>query len=134
MKPYFEQDGITIYHGEAMSVLSELPAASVDVLMTDPPYSSGGMFRSDRVGDPASKYRGWSQEADGSSRAPTAQYGSFGGDNKDQWAWLRWVTAWSGWRSGSCTQRVKPSCSRIGGSYQQRPTLCSSAGGRGADF
>jgi site-specific DNA-methyltransferase (adenine-specific) len=95
VKPYYEHGGITIYHGEACSVLGELPSASVDVLLTDPPYSSGGMFRSDRVADPEDKYRGWSQNADGSSRKPTAVYGSFAGDNRDQRGWSCWVAAWS---------------------------------------
>jgi site-specific DNA-methyltransferase (adenine-specific) len=43
--PYFADDLVTIYHGEALDVLSRLPEASADVLLTDPPYSSGGMFR-----------------------------------------------------------------------------------------
>jgi site-specific DNA-methyltransferase (adenine-specific) len=93
--PYYEDGACTIYHGEACAVLSELPEASCDVLLTDPPYSSGGMFRSDRTIDPASKYRGWSQNADGSSRPPTAEYGSFGGDSRDQRSFLVWVSAWS---------------------------------------
>ncbi len=95
MEPYYEQDGVTIYHGEACAVLATLPEASCDVLLTDPPYSSGGMFRSDRMADPSQKYRGWSQNADGSRRPPTAEYGTFGGDNRDQWSWLRWVAMWS---------------------------------------
>lgn len=95
MKPYYEQDDITIYQGEACATLAQLPEASCDVLLTDPPYSSGGMFRSDRMADPSQKYRGWSQNADGSSRPPTAEYGTFGGDNRDQWSWLRWVAMWS---------------------------------------
>ena len=93
--PYYADDLVTIYHGEALSVLAELPEAAADVVLTNPPYSSGGMFRADRAGDPATKYRGWSQNPDGSSREPTAQYGTFSGDNRDQWAWIRWVTAWS---------------------------------------
>lgn len=95
MQPYYEADGIIIYHGEACAVLDTFPAASCDVLLTDPPYSSGGMFRSDRVNAPETKYRGWSQNGDGSRRKPTAEYGTFGGDNRDQWAWLRWVAGWS---------------------------------------
>lgn len=95
MTPYYDDGQCVIYHGDAISVMRELPAASVDVLLTDPPYSSGGMFRSDRVKAPDEKYRGWSQNTDGSSRKPTAEYGSFGGDNLDQWAWIRWVTGWS---------------------------------------
>jgi len=95
MQPYYDDGTCTIYHGEASALLAEMSEASVDAVVTDPPYSSGGMFRSDRSGDPAVKYRGWSHNGDGSRRAPTAEYGSFAGDNRDQWAWLRWVTAWS---------------------------------------
>lgn len=35
MKPYFEEDGITIYHGDCREVLPELQA---DALVSDPPY------------------------------------------------------------------------------------------------
>lgn len=38
MKPYYEQDGITIYHGDCREVLPTLGA--VDHVMTDPPYSA----------------------------------------------------------------------------------------------
>lgn len=95
MIPYYSDDSVTLYHGEALDTLRQLPDACVDVLLTDPPYSSGGAFRSDRAIDPASKYRGWSQNADGSSRKPTAEYGSFGGDSRDQRSFLAWVGAWS---------------------------------------
>ncbi len=35
MTPYYEADGITIYHGDCRDVL---PSLSADVLLTDPPY------------------------------------------------------------------------------------------------
>ena len=38
MKPYYEQDGITIYHGDCREVL---PIVSADVLLSDPPYGIG---------------------------------------------------------------------------------------------
>lgn len=95
MQPYYEDDQVTIYHGDALQVLADLPDGSADVLVTDPPYSSGGMFRGDRAADPSAKYRGWSQGADGKTKKPAAEYGTFGGDNKDQWSWLRWTAAWS---------------------------------------
>ncbi|MEM9195228.1 MAG: site-specific DNA-methyltransferase [Myxococcota bacterium] len=41
MNPYYEKDGITIYHGDALAVMSALPGDSVGVVATDPPYSSG---------------------------------------------------------------------------------------------
>jgi site-specific DNA-methyltransferase (adenine-specific) len=94
-EPYYQDDLVTLYHGEALDILRQLPDASVDVLLTDPPYSSGGAFRSDRNAEPTTKYRGWSQNPDGSSRAPTAVYGSFAGDSRDQRSFLAWVGAWS---------------------------------------
>lgn len=39
MKPYYEQDGITIYHGDCREILPTL--GPVDVLVTDPPYGIG---------------------------------------------------------------------------------------------
>lgn len=39
MKPYYEHAGITIYHGDCRDVLADLP--SVDLVVTDPPYSFG---------------------------------------------------------------------------------------------
>jgi site-specific DNA-methyltransferase (adenine-specific) len=36
MKPYYEQDGITIYHGKAEEVLPTLPTC--EAVVTDPPY------------------------------------------------------------------------------------------------
>lgn len=43
-------DRVTLHEGDALAVLASLPSASVDVVLTDPPYSSGGMVRGDRVG------------------------------------------------------------------------------------
>jgi DNA modification methylase len=42
-KPYYEQDGITIYHGDNREILPVLPAA--DLLLTDPPYGLGAARR-----------------------------------------------------------------------------------------
>ena len=42
MKPYYERAGITIYHGDCREILPGVP--SVDMVLTDPPYSSGGAF------------------------------------------------------------------------------------------
>ena len=38
MKPYYEDDHVTLYHGDSLDVMTELAAESVDVLLTDPPY------------------------------------------------------------------------------------------------
>lgn len=37
MKPYHDEDGITIYHGDCREILSEM-SFGVDLVLTDPPY------------------------------------------------------------------------------------------------
>ena len=54
MQPYYERDGIVIYHGDCREILPTL--GKVDLLLTDPPYGAGlgGGFDSkwgDMVGD-----------------------------------------------------------------------------------
>jgi len=39
MEPYYNHDGITIYHGDCLDVMPRLQA--VDLLLTDPPYGIG---------------------------------------------------------------------------------------------
>lgn len=36
--PYYDQDGITIYHADCRDILPLLEPASVDLVLTDPPY------------------------------------------------------------------------------------------------
>lgn len=38
MKPYHEDDTVTLWHGDSLAVLRELPDASVDCCVTSPPY------------------------------------------------------------------------------------------------
>ena len=45
MKPYYEDDLVTLYHGDCLDVLRELPDCSVDAIVTDPPYGLGFMGR-----------------------------------------------------------------------------------------
>lgn len=40
MKPYYDEDGITIYHGRCEDVIPLLPA--VDLVVTSPPYNLSG--------------------------------------------------------------------------------------------
>lgn len=39
MKPYYEDDAVTIYHGDCREILPTLPP--VDLVLTDPPYGIG---------------------------------------------------------------------------------------------
>lgn len=38
MEPYYDEDGVTIYHGDCREVLPSLPARSARLIWTDPPY------------------------------------------------------------------------------------------------
>ena len=57
MKPFFEDPALTLYQGDALAVLQSLPPLCVDAVITDPPYSSGGLMLSARQADPAVKYQ-----------------------------------------------------------------------------
>lgn len=38
MTPYYQDDWVTIYHGDAIDLMPQLEAESVDLVITDPPY------------------------------------------------------------------------------------------------
>lgn len=84
MTPYYQDDAVTIYHGDAFDVLPNLPDL-VDALITDPPYSSGGMTRGDRMQKTVAKYVQTGQ---------IIQRSEFTGDNRDQRSYLAWVSLW----------------------------------------
>jgi site-specific DNA-methyltransferase (adenine-specific) len=96
-EPYWADEDVRLYAGDALGVLAALPDASVDAVITDPPYSSGGQFRSDRMGDTHTKYV---NSDSGTGNALTA----FGGDNRDQRAYGYWCALWL----GECLRVTKP--------------------------
>lgn len=71
MKPYYEQDGIVIYHGRCEEVLPLLP--SCDLLLTDPPYG---------IGEAAGKNKSRS------NLATAKDYGDADWDNQPPPRWL----------------------------------------------
>ena len=42
---YYSDPHVTLCRGDALDVLAALPSGSVDAVVCDPPYSSGGMVR-----------------------------------------------------------------------------------------
>ena len=38
MSPYYEDDSVTLWHGDSLEVLRDMPDASVDCCVTSPPY------------------------------------------------------------------------------------------------
>lgn len=55
IEPYYEDDYVTIYHGDALDVLPALRTGSVSAVVTDPPYVIGAVS----AGNLASKSGGW---------------------------------------------------------------------------
>lgn len=78
-------DRWSIHRGEALAWLRSLPDGYADAVITDPPYSSGGAFRSDRVKSTDTKYTGTEHRG----RRP-----DFSGDNRDQRGYLAWCALW----------------------------------------
>ena len=37
MTPYYTDDAVTLWHGDCLDVLRDLPDASIDAVVTDPP-------------------------------------------------------------------------------------------------
>lgn len=85
----------TLHHGDCLAVLPTLPANSVDAVIADPPYSSGGAFRADRNNGTSVKYQMTGTEK---------EYPEFEGDNRDQLAYYYWCALWL----GECARVLKP--------------------------
>lgn len=83
MKPYYQDDAVTIYHADCFDLLHDL--SGVGAVVTDPPYSSGGAFRGDRAQLTTTKY----VNSDSASYRP-----EFAGDTRDQRSFLAWATMW----------------------------------------
>lgn len=78
-------DKCIIYNGDALSIIGQLSPASVDAVITDPPYCSGGTSTASRQADPADKY-----QKSGTKKI----YPPMLGDAKDQRSWTLWCTLW----------------------------------------
>jgi len=88
-------DNGILFQGDALAVLRELPDATVDAVVTDPPYSSGGLHAGARRAEPAKKY-----QSTGTKRT----YPPMLGDCKDQRSFVMWATLWL----SECWRLAKP--------------------------
>jgi len=83
MKPYYDDGSCVIYCGDCREILPTLP--KVDLVLTDPPYSSGGATRSDRNLPTGLKYR-----LTGTQKTDP----DFSGDSRDQRSFMLWCSDW----------------------------------------
>lgn len=82
----YEDDRTVLLQGDALRVLAGIPNATVDLILADPPYSSGGQYRGDRTQSTSTKYV--------SSDSARKSIDDFTGDNRDQRGYLAWSTLW----------------------------------------
>ncbi|MES2973393.1 MAG: DNA methyltransferase [Pseudomonadota bacterium] len=78
----------TLYLGDSMQMLQSLVPGTVDAVITDPPYSSGGQFKGDRAMDTKTKYLS-------SGSGNIDKTADFGGDNRDQRSFHFWSALWA---------------------------------------
>jgi len=104
-----------VVSGEALGVLATLEDASVDAVVTDCPYSSGGAFRGDRMQSTRVKYVRSTALANG-----IEERGDFTGDNRDQRAFGYWCALWM----SECRRIAKPGAPILSFTdWRQLPTM-----------
>jgi len=86
---FYSDDRVDLYGGDSLAVLASLPTGEIDAVVSDPPYSSGGMVRGDRSGGTISKY----VTSQNTQRDTLTE---FTGDNRDQRAYAYWSALWMG--------------------------------------
>lgn len=74
----------TLHHGDALTLLPTIASGTVDAVITDPPYNSGGRTTAERTTNTA---RGKYVSSDAEH-----QLVDFGGDNRDQRSYAYWLT------------------------------------------
>lgn len=92
-------NGWRMLRADSLLALRDLPAESVDAVITDPPYSSGGQFRGDRAGLSSDKYGRDDMGARSMHQLPEVE-----GDSRDQRAYLLWCSLWL----ADCHRIAKP--------------------------
>jgi len=75
-----------VHNVDCMEAMALMPPGCVDAIITDPPYSSGGMYRADRAAGTQAKYQ--------ISHETNRTYAAFAGDNRDQRTFEKWCREW----------------------------------------
>ena len=108
LRAHYTDDAVTLYHGDCIKVLAELPEASVDAVVTDPPYGISFMGRQwDQPGKSGSERgdgrpRGGHANTRGTHDAMAA--GSYDLSPAAMANFQRWCTEWA----TECLRVLKP--------------------------
>lgn len=97
----------TLYCGDVLEVLPTL-APGFDAVITDPPYSSGGIHKYQRGMSPENKY------------VNSTDYFTFSGDSRDQRSWGFWCSQWVAMATGLA---VPGAYFMIFSDWRQLPTI-----------
>ena len=109
-----------VVQGDCLAALAAMPSESVDAVVTDPPYSSGGQYRGDRMGSTTDKYV--------NTTTGNHDHVQFEGDNRDQRGWQFWTTLWL----SECYRIAKPGAAIVVFcDWRQLPTLTDAVQGGG---
>lgn len=73
-----------LFQGDCLELMKDIPDSSVDMVLTDPPYSSGGLYAGDRKASTRTKY--CDNDYNGAAR-----FQSFSGDNMDQRSYTEFI-------------------------------------------
>lgn len=74
-----------LHQVNARKFVHQLPPNSIDMLLTDPPYCSGGLHKAARTNSPGKKYMHSTSQG---------LHEDFDFDNMDQRAWIHWCQDW----------------------------------------
>lgn len=108
----FELDQVV--RGEALDVLRQLPEASFDALVTDPPYCSGGTGTAARTG------RSAAQKYVSSDSVAGHALPDFDGDDRDQRSFTLWCQMWL----SEALRVIRPGgCALVFTDWRQLPAL-----------
>lgn len=93
--PVWQVGTSALYRGDCYPLLRDMEPEQFDAVVTDPPYCSGGLMRSDRAQSTSGKYV---------VKGTTIQRPEFSGDSRDQRSFTVWATLWL----AECLRVTKP--------------------------
>lgn len=101
---------------DCLEGLKNIPDGSIDLVLTDPPYSSGGAFSGDRKSRTSTKYT--ATDFDGAAKLP-----DFSGDNMDQRGFMEFTRQ----VFAKCREKTKPEGVVVSFiDWRNLPALCDS--------